>query len=196
MSRYHSIYAAQERSVRWPWMVAALIVLLGLGVAMWILTGASADRLLEAARLQTVSRTTPEPSAMAGLVPEPSPTTHPDEANQRTATAVPTPVPPATRTPEPTAEEELSQNMHAQSQEAATPAPSPVSPSPAPADPIFITDAVQEWADRWEAGDYDGMFALVSTDSWQALPPRLCRATWQRCGLRCVVRGAAAAACS
>ncbi len=173
MSRYHSIYAAQERSARWPWVVAALIVLAGIGVAVWILSGASADRLLEAARLQTVSRTTPEPSAMAGLVPEPSPTARPEETNQRTATAEPTPVPPATRTPEPTAVKETSQNLHAQSQEAATPAPSPVSPSPAPADPIFITDAVQEWAARWEAGDYDGMFALVSMDSWQALARRV-----------------------
>jgi len=45
----------------------------------------------------------------------------------------------------------------------------PASPSPAADMAESIDEVVEQWAKRWAAADYDGMFELISTESWQTL---------------------------
>jgi penicillin-binding protein 2 len=173
VSRYHSPYARYERRPsRWPWVFAILIVVVAAGSGVLLLRGGSADRLLEAAGLSdnaTATRTlalqdptavpTVAPTATSAATPPPAPptaTAPPESAAAPVGTASsgslqaaateqarPTDVPAATTT---------GRDETASSPEPTTEADSPLA-------------AVRLWADRWGAGDYDGLFALFSADA-------------------------------
>lgn len=175
MSRYHSPYgrydSRYDRRSRWPWVFACLIVFVGAIAGFLVLGGKSADRLLEAAGLTD----DPTPTGQVAILQEPTPTT----------AATETTVPP-TKTPKPTATTPLedasgpTETPNGALQAAATKQAQPTDvPEPASDVQVAETDAspevdgttdsplaaVQLWADRWAAGDYDGLFELFTADA-------------------------------
>lgn len=170
MSRYRSPYASYERrSSPWPWFLAFLIVLIGAAAVLLVIGGEPADRILKA----------------AGLADDPTPTAQ-VAANQPTATPNPSPTtkpenPDPTETTSSEDDEAASATSGGGFQAAATEQARPTAlptetatgensddSSPAPEDGTDSpVDTAQLWADRWKAGDYDGIVALFTTDAIQ-----------------------------
>lgn len=182
MSRYHSPYARYERrSSRWPWVFALLIVVVAAGAAVILLRGDSADRLLKAAGLSSGATATSQALAQSG------PTTAPTAAPTATTAAATRTPKPASPTPTATAaraavaasdQTPVGGSLQAAATEQARPTevPNPtasagevVAGSPVPTSEVQSPlAAVQLWADRWSAGDYDGLFALLTAEAVQA----------------------------
>jgi penicillin-binding protein 2 len=173
VSRYRSPYASYERrSSRWPWFFAFLIVLIAAFAGFLVMGGKSADRLLEAAGL------TDEPTATSQAVADDPPPTPTETAVP--ATRTPKPAPTAT-TPREVAEVPNgteSGGLQAAATEQARPTDVP-QPTTEPEEAAAGSSpevqgsadsplaAVQLWADRWAAGDYDGLFDLFTAEAVQ-----------------------------
>ena len=142
LARYHSPYSSPQRAPRWPWIVAALLLVLLVAAATVAIRGdlfSAANPRRDAAQLPSatsadlaiVAETVPETETAVAAVPAPTDTV-----------AAPTEAAP-TAPPAPTA------------------TPTPAGPSP--------TEVAQLWADRWGTGDYAGMYDLLSADAQLAI---------------------------
>jgi penicillin-binding protein 2 len=141
------------------------MLLIGIGVGVALVNPDTADSVLESAGLK--DKKTPDPDT-AGLV-APSPTTE--------AAATKTPKP--TNTPRPVASTEGSSGslqiaLTQQAEQAAQPTLAPGETREPTTEPTNEPDAnnpddvAQSFAAAWSGGDYDGIFALFSTDSVDA----------------------------
>jgi penicillin-binding protein 2 len=160
---------------------AFLIVVAAAGAGFVLLRGDSADRLLEAAGLADEATATSEAAGQVVPTSGPAATVAPTETDVP-ATKTPRPANPTATTPREVAEAPSGTASGGSLQAAATEQARPTEP-PAPTadgeesdsdaspEPTSIADspltAVQLWAERWGAGDYDGMFALFTAEAVQ-----------------------------
>jgi len=172
VSRYRSPYASYERrSSPWPWFFAFLIVVVAAASALLLVGGEPADRILEAAGLVD------EPTATTEVVEEPVATAKPSATAEPEETETTEPSETTTRDPEDEPSTASSGGFQAAATEQAKPtalptqtvteedtASSPPAPDGANDSPV---DAAQLWADRWSAGDYEGIVALFSSEAMQ-----------------------------
>lgn len=159
MSRYQSIYATnQKRPARWPWFLAALLVIVLSGATGAMIAQGETPRSL-LAKLDSPT-STPMTSSAAVVAETPEPTS--------TSTAVPEPTEPA---PEPTVEpsREPTAQPVASSAEPTAQEATP-EPDPAEVDRTSPVDVVTAYAERWSTGDYGGMWDLLSTDVQTVTP--------------------------
>lgn len=178
MSRYHSPYARYERrSSRWPWVWAGLIVVATVGAGLIVLLGDAADGLPGPFGFSNGATAT-QP-ALALNDPTTTATAKVSATGTGAATKTPKPAPPTPTVPSAapkatTDGNSLQAAATKQAQPTATPNPAGTGDQVAAASPEATSQAdsplaaVQLWADRWGAGDYDGLFALFSADAVQA----------------------------
>ncbi|MEA2582575.1 MAG: penicillin-binding protein 2 [Thermomicrobiales bacterium] len=173
MSRYHSPYASYERrSSRWPWLFALLIVIAAAGAALVLVGGGAADRLLDVAGLSDEAPTsTPALAQQAPAAPPRS------TATGVPVTETPKPANPTATTPGEAAQAPSGTSAGGALQAAATKqaqpthVPDPTDDEEGSSSPPASTGAdsplaaAQLWADRWGAGDYDGVFELFTADA-------------------------------
>ena len=160
MSRYQSIYATQQNGPsRWPWVIVALVVIaLAAGTGAMIAQGETPRSLLDRVDSNAPHNT---PQSELALRPDATSTAATDSGPKPTASAA------AANTPAPT-------KSAAKPTATAKPADSANSPaagaaaSPAEAavvDPTSPNDVVDAYAARWNAGDYGGLYDLLTTQA-------------------------------
>ena len=177
MSHYHSIYATQQRRpARWPWVVLILLIVgLSGGTGAMIARGETPRTLLDRIDSQATERR-PEPAA---------------EVRSSGVAAVPeeTPAPTATATepaPDPTepsagrdrdgarggdgglghhARKRRCRRGCGPSADAASPAAGGEAASIPLEDASSPIDVVETYGARWVAGDYGGLYDLLTTDA-------------------------------
>ncbi len=170
VSRYYSPYAAPHGPSRWPWVIL-LVVVLALGVAGGaVYASGSVDGMLETVGLS--SKKTPEKPAAVVNVPTRTPETARD-AGPSTPTAT---VAHHAATAENDNSSPTTQMQSAavdQQRTAATGSPttqdvaqaSPAAANQAAAAEQSPTDLVKLYGDRWSAGDYSGLYDLLTADA-------------------------------
>ncbi len=154
-SHYSSAYRAPRRGPRWPWVFGLLIVVAFSAVGGVLVRGDVVD--LNALRGIDANPAAPTVVPVAANVPPttvagaPAPTTETplpvDEIGAPGATTAPTPADDAPRA-EPTAT---------------------VAPTATPEPKAAPDEVVAEYVDRWSAGDYDGLYDLLSTEAQQGV---------------------------
>lgn len=185
MSRhYYSPYAAHRNPSRWPW-VLALVVLLALGGAGGVVLARDAvnqvvdvDRVLERVGLAEDDEPAGRDPAVA-VHDDPSPTAERDDETAPVETS-PSPAPKddpsesndpalaAAETEEDAAGEAgagAPATAAAQAETEATPEPAEVSAEDVAAASDSPTALVELYAELWAAGDYDGLYDLISTEA-------------------------------
>ncbi|MCC6790262.1 MAG: penicillin-binding protein 2 [Thermomicrobiales bacterium] len=172
MSHYHSIYATQQRRPsRWPWVLLVLLVIaISATTGALIAQGETPSTILDRVSGSSSGERTPETN-VAVL----------DE--QPTATATTAPAPTSEPTPEPSATapiastdvEQASVDEAAPTEETVAEVASLASPSAGGSipveDPTSPVEVVRAYGERWAAGDYGGLYDLL-TDEAQATIPR------------------------
>ena len=165
VSHYHSIYAAQQRRpARWPWaLLVLLIVVVSGATGAMIARGESPRTLLD--RVDTRNQNTPEHPAVAVA---------PDETVEPTETE---PAPEVTEPPADSSEvvqgglmeasvDEPADTSEGGSGDAVTASPTTSEGNSVPlSDPTSPVDVVETFGERWAAGDYGGLYDLLSTDA-------------------------------
>jgi penicillin-binding protein 2 len=168
VSKYRSPYASpalySRRSARWPWFVLFILLLAAATAGVAAFQPDAADRVLNAAGLDRGDQ-------------------QDDDSNALNASQNTTPEPTATAPPAPTATEEVAaaaqEEIEAPDEE---PVPTKTLPPPTatatatspPTETVEIDfdspgDVVQAYADRWGAGDYDGLYDLITTSKQKSI---------------------------
>lgn len=165
MSHYHSIYAAQQRRpARWPWVLLILVIVaLSATTGALIAQGESPSSLLERVSGGNDDKT-PDPPAAAQT----------DETPTANSALEPTVAP----TLEPSATAELTETPGVEQASAGNPEATEVSApqvaslaSPSAGgtvpldDPTSPLDVVQTYGERWAAGDYGGLYDLLTAEA-------------------------------
>lgn len=168
MSHYHSIYAAQQRrAARWPWvLVIAVVILLAATTGAMIARGETPRTLLDRVSGQRGGDETPGPpaAALTGETPAPTPTAQSQPARTATAEPTGTVAPGGTPGVEQASVAEGEPTGEAPAQVASLASPSAGNSIPLE-DPTSPLDVVQTYAERWAAGDYGGLYDLLTADA-------------------------------
>jgi penicillin-binding protein 2 len=156
VSRYQSIYATHQKApARWPWVLVVLIVIvLSAGTGAMIAQGETPRSLFD--RVESGPPNSGGNPEFA-LAPEATSTVAAQEPTAKADSAPTSASAKPTGTNEPAGTDQSPETVSAAS-------PSPGSEL-AVTDPTSPTDVVETYGERWGAGDFGGLYDLLTTDA-------------------------------
>ena len=177
MSRYHSIYATQQKQpTRWPWyLLAMIVIMISAATGAMIARGETPRTLLERVESHQAAPTSDPSLAIV---------TDPTETIEATKTVTPEPTATEIAVPDGAATAKTSDAgavrpaalgegpADTDGAEAAlivSPEASAVAESAELADPTSPADVVETFGQRWAAGDYGGMYDLLTTTAQETI---------------------------
>ncbi|MDP9469657.1 MAG: penicillin-binding transpeptidase domain-containing protein [Chloroflexota bacterium] len=164
MSRYHSPYAARRSTPRWPWLFACLIVaaLSATGVVL-VRAGVLDVQTVDVPGVDRLTGQDPgvptdDAAAMVATTATPTINSVPAETIVPASSPVASATAPVAAAPTKQAAPDV-----------ATPATPSLQPSVEIAESASPVQVVEAYAARWSAGDYDGLYDLLSADAQKAI---------------------------
>jgi penicillin-binding protein 2 len=167
VSHYHSIYATQQRrSARWLWALLILVVIaVSATTGALIAQGETPSSLLGRVSGGNGAETPDSNFAAVDDAPTATATSEPELATAPTATAEPTES--AGIEQASAAETEPTEETVAQIASLASPSAGESIPLEDPTSPI---DVVRTYGERWAAGDYGGLYDLLTAEAQATIP--------------------------